>query len=82
MDDSQEVQVFARFELLALPTPRYSFLQAAVPYLTEWWASTVPAAFLTAELHHRTKDILALVIILEDFAEAFIGDDFRKLVIL
>jgi hypothetical protein len=70
MNRNKKIQFLAALKLFTKPTTFNFFLLRALSDFTERRAPTVSAAFSATELHHCTKNFVALVIILEILAKS------------
>jgi hypothetical protein len=70
MNRNKKIQFFAALKLFTKPTTFNFFLLRAHPDFAERGTPTVSAAFSATELHHCTKNFVALLIILEILAKS------------
>lgn len=79
VDWLEEVKFLAGFKIIALPAAFDSLLLAAFPHLAGRRASSAPARFLASYFYHCAKNIVALLVILENFKEWDRGEELRHL---
>jgi len=63
----KECQIFTHFRFTAFPAACDLFFLAALSDFAERRAATIPASLIAPELHHDTKQIVTLLVMLEGF---------------
>ena len=65
----EHFELLAPAEIMTLPAPFAPLGSAALPYLTVGRTAITAAGLLAAHLHHRAKQVVALLVVLEFLEE-------------